>query len=302
MLPVPITRSRKVAITLRVMLLFSITLRVMIPLSITRSVMATLLPVPITRSVMATLLPVSITRSVMATLDESTMPTQPPSLLIDLFDPDQDVGIVYRRLPHWSQAGTLCFITWRTFDSIPAAVLQQWLDERKQYLERYGIDPSAEDWGSHLNRLPLTARNEFHRRFSDRWNDHLDACHGACVLRRPELSRIVADSLRHFDNQRYNLTDFVIMPNHVHVLVAFPDEDSLLKQCESWKHFTATQINRHLGQKGRFWQQDGFDHLVRSQKQFDHLRSYIADNPRRANLGSGEFVHFSKTLEPSRGA
>jgi len=110
------------------------------------------------------------------------------------------------------------------------------------------------------------------------------------------MPEIVAKSLHHFDGERYELTDFVIMPNHVHLLVAFPDEEALLKQCESWKHFTATQINRSLGQKGRFWQQDGFDHLVRTPEQFVRFRRYIADNPRRARLSAGEFVLYSKPL------
>jgi type I restriction enzyme R subunit len=71
---------------------------------------------------------------------------------------------------------------------------------------------------------------------------------------------------------------------------------ALLKQCDSWKTFTATRINRMLGRKGRFWQQDSFDHLVRSAEQFHFLRGYIADNPRRANLRLGEYVHWSKAL------
>src|SRR5262249_42572849 len=100
----------------------------------------------------------------------------------------------------------------------------------------------------------------------------------------------------------YDLTDFVVMPNHVHLLAAFPDETTMLEQCESWKHFTATRINRRLGQKGRFWQQDGFDHLVRSSEQFQHFRHYIADNPRRAHLNRGDFVHYSKAQESSRSA
>ena len=112
----------------------------------------------------------------------------------------------------------------------------------------------------------------------------------------------MADSLLHFDGDRYDLTDFVVMPNHVHVLVAFPDESSMLAQCDSWKHFTTTQINRALGRKGRFWQQDGFDHLVRSVEQFEYLRRYIAENPRRANLQLGEFRHFSKPTYRSRSA
>src|SRR5205085_2067391 len=106
--------------------------------------------------------------------------------------------------------------------------------------------------------------------------------HGECVLRRAEFSEEVAKSLRHFDGDRYDLTDFVILPNHVHILAAFPDEAAMLAQCDSWKHFTATKLNRALGRKGRFWQQDGFDHLVRSVEQFAYLRGYFADNPRRA--------------------
>ncbi|MBX9677991.1 MAG: hypothetical protein K2X38_04445 [Gemmataceae bacterium] len=48
--------------------------------------------------------------------------------------------------------------------------------------------------------------------------------------------------------------------------------------------------------KGRFWQQDGFDHLVRSQAQFDYLREYFAKNPEKAMLKDGEFVTYSKSL------
>jgi REP-associated tyrosine transposase len=116
------------------------------------------------------------------------------------------------------------------------------------------------------------------------------------VLRQPALSQIVTDSLLHFDGDRYELTDFVVMPNHVHLLVAFPDEESMLRQCDSWKHFTSTQINPALGRKGHFWQQDGFDHLVRSVEQFEYLRRYIADNSRRARLRPDEYRHLSKPI------
>ena len=145
-----------------------------------------------------------------------------------------------------------------------------------------------------MHQLDAKLIQEFRLLLSDRWNDHLDECHGAFVLRKPELAKIVADSLRFFDGDRYEVTDFVVMPNHVHLLVVFPDEESLLKQCESWKHFTATKINRVLRRTGRFWQYDGFDHLVRSQEQFDYLRTYIANNPLRAKLTPGEFVHYTK--------
>ncbi len=165
---------------------------------------------------------------------------------LQVFDPKQEVLIVERRLPHWSQAGTLSFITWRTWDSIPKSVLNRWLGERCEFLKRYGIDPCASNWAQQLQQLPLENQEAFQHTFAKRWNDNLDACHGACVLRSPALARIVADSLHHFDGNRYELTDFVVMPNHVHVIAAFPDKHSMLAQCDSWKHFTATLINREL--------------------------------------------------------
>jgi type I restriction enzyme R subunit len=88
------------------------------------------------------------------------------------------------------------------------------------------------------------------------------------------------------------------MPNHVHLLVAFRDEEAMLMQCESWKRFTAVKINRFLMRKGRFWEQDGFDHLVRTDEHFQHYRRYIARNPMLARLAAGEFIHFSKPLSP----
>jgi type I restriction enzyme R subunit len=215
------------------------------------------------------------------------------SFPMDVFDPDQEVGVILRRLPHWSQPGTITFITWRTWDSLPERVIRQWQSEGDAWLKKRGIDPSAPDWQNQLQRQDVSLVKEFKRILADRWNDHLDDCHGACVLRRPELSGIVADSLRHFDGDRYELTDFVVMPNHVHILAAFPCTEGLLAQCESWKHFTATKINRLLGRKGRLWQQDGFDHLVRSQEQFVYLRGYLANNPKKAKLKPDEYRVYS---------
>ena len=129
---------------------------------------------------------------------------------------------------------------------------------------------------------------EYHDRFTTRWHEELDAGHGECVLQRPEIARIVHDSLRHFDGDRYEMISFVIMPNHVHLLACFPDKAAMLEQCESWKHYTGSQINRRLGTHGRFWQQDAFDHLVRHEGQHRRLLDYIAQNPVKARLRLSE--------------
>jgi putative transposase len=200
-------------------------------------------------------------------------------------------------LPHWSQPGVVTFITWRTIDSMPRFRLDEWYSERAAWLRHHSIDPSHPHWRAQLHRLEPSLSKAFLKQSWSRWHDILDAGHGECPLRNPEIAEIVANSLRHFDRSRYILFDFVIMPNHVHLLVSFADSDSLLKQCESWKHFTATKTNQRLKQTGRFWQVDAFDHLVRSAEQFDYYRDYIAKNSVRAGLQPGEYVHYTLQSE-----
>jgi putative transposase len=211
------------------------------------------------------------------------------------FSATDSVKITQRRLPHWAQAGTVTFITWRTRDSMPAPVVEKWHQERDEWLRQHSIDPSIESWKAKLEELSSEDIEEFHETFTTRWHDELDHCHGACVLRRPALSRIVRDSLLYFDGDRYDMHGFVVMPNHVHVLVAFENEDAMLPQCESWKHFMASRLNAVLENKGRFWQEDAFDHLVRHGAQYLRLQRYLAENPVKARLLAGEYVLYQKT-------
>jgi putative transposase len=212
------------------------------------------------------------------------------------YDPREEYTVVWRKLPHWVQAGTVSFVTWRTWDSMPTTVIRGWQAERDAWLRRHGIDPAMPGWEALVQNWPIQRVREFQRFLSDRWGKHLDCLHGECALRLADCHGIVAESLRHFDEDRYRLCDYVVMPNHVHLLAAFADDEAMLAQCESWKHYTARQINRILGRTGRFWEQDAFDHLVRSPDEFERLRRYIAENPRSAGLKPGEYVHYSKEL------
>ena len=139
--------------------------------------------------------------------------------------------------------------------------------ERHYVLRRFQLDPHG-DWKSQVGRLPATVRGRVQWSLFQISDEKLDAGYGACILRRPELSKIVEDSLLYGDGDRYVLTDAVVMPNHVHLLAAFRDEEALVAQCTSWKRFTATRINAALSQRGPFWQVEQFDHLVRSEEQF----------------------------------
>lgn len=207
----------------------------------------------------------------------------------ELFDPKASLAISEHYRPHWSQAGAIVFITFRAADSIPCDVLQRWEKEKNEWIARH--TQAEPPWRVALPRLDPQLRNRFNREFNRCREDFLDTCHGACVLRQPKLAKIVSDSLLYFDGDRYRMGDFIVMPNHVHLLASFTTEESMVKQCGSWLHYTARQINLVLGQKGKFWQQEPFDHLVRSPEQYEYLRDYIRDNGKKAGLGEGEYLY-----------
>ena len=211
-------------------------------------------------------------------------------MLGELFDPTTEFSIHEHCRPHWSQTGAVVFITFRTADSIPKEVLQRWEREKGDWLIKHGIAYDRH-WSEILLTLDTKLRTQFKKTFNRHREDFLDTCQGTCVLERRELAQIVYDSLLHFDGQRYRMGDFVVMPNHVHLLCVFASEEALGTQCDSWLHYTAYRINTKIEGKGKFWQQEPFDHLVRSPEQYEYLRKYIADNGIKAGLREDQYLH-----------
>jgi REP element-mobilizing transposase RayT len=91
-------------------------------------------------------------------------------------------------------------------------------------------------------------------------------------------------ALRHGERElhRYNLHSFVVMPNHVHLLVT--PHLFAAKWLGPLKGFTAHQANALLGTHGPFWQDESYDHLARTDTEFDRIRAYIEQNPVKAGL------------------
>ncbi|MBC8372746.1 MAG: transposase [Planctomycetes bacterium] len=202
---------------------------------------------------------------------------QPPEAASRVyFDPLSPVGRLKGNLPHWRQDGATYFVTFRLADSIPQAKLRQWITERKQWLE---LHPAPHD---------TDLQREFNQLFTQRFLKWLDAGYGECILAGPDVRGLVADALRHFDGQRYRLADWVIMPNHVHMLVSPIGDRKLSSVLQSLKSFTAHGINRLLGRRGTIWQKESFDHIVRSVESFLWIARYIQDNPR--SLGSATYT------------
>ena len=193
---------------------------------------------------------------------------------------DKTAGIlVWRRnLPHWEQPGCTYFTSWRLADSIAREQREILREERSEWLKHH-----PKPWS-------INEYNQYHRYFTERIEQWLDSGHGSCVLKEPPLGQEVSDSLHHFDQERYVLDEYVIMPNHVHVLVKPGPGHDLGDLLQSWRSYTALQINRKLGQSGQLWMDEPFDHAVRSWEQLCYFRSYIKNNPMKAGLHEGECI------------
>jgi putative transposase len=110
---------------------------------------------------------------------------------------------------------------------------------------------------------------------------------GPVYLRRPEIAAMVAEAIRYRDTAtgHYRLDAYVVMPNHVHMLITSCVQVSLLMQ--SLKRFTARQGNRMLARTGEpFSQDESYDRLVRNQTEFERIAAYIETNPVTAGLVS----------------
>ena len=73
------------------------------------------------------------------------------------------------------------------------------------------------------------------------------------------------------------------MPNHVHLLATAQAHVS--KFMRRLKGYTARQANQLLSRTGQaFWQEESYDHLVRTPEEFRNIEAYILNNPVKAGL------------------
>jgi len=82
--------------------------------------------------------------------------------------------------------------------------------------------------------------------------------------------------------KHYELHAYVVMPNHIHLLIT--PLVPVSKIMRSLKKLTAREGNRILGLTGPFWQDESYDRLVRDETEFERIAHYIESNPVKAGL------------------
>ena len=165
-------------------------------------------------------------------------------------------------LPHWDFAKSVQAITFRLADSVPKKTIKSW----KRELASLPDDKQRQE--------------QLHRLIAH----HEDAGHGEAVLADPACASLVQNELIRKHAGSYKLIDWVIMPNHVHVLVRLLNGYSLTPVVQRWKGASAVHINRHLNRSGKLWESDYYDRCIRDMDHYHDSIAYIRNNPMKAGL------------------
>ena len=156
-----------------------------------------------------------------------------------------------RNLPHWQPEDAALFVTWRLHGTMPNKPDVIGLPPGKAFA---AID-------SALAKAP-----------GPKW------------LADTRVAQCVADTLQYAQDQLhlYNLLAWVIMPNHVHILI--DPKVPLPRIMQSVKNFSAKTSNQLLGRSGPFWQDESYDNWARNANEIGRIMDYIELNPVSAGL------------------
>jgi REP element-mobilizing transposase RayT len=202
-------------------------------------------------------------------------------------------------------------ITYRLADALPVAVVRRLAEElglttaredRPRPQAKVSIEVDADDpcgggndavsaragrprpQGKALS--PEDGDEERRRAYRKKVEAWLDSGHGACILREPRVAAMVQENLLHHAGSRYHLGAWVVMPNHVHVLIRVQETWPLERIVHGWKSFTGKRIKDLLGIPAPIWQGEYWDRYIRDEAHWQKTRLYIEENPVAARLVS----------------
>ena len=183
------------------------------------------------------------------------------------------VRFTRRNLPHWEVEGGRYFITVRCADSLPREVTLRLLEVQQAL---HAVEPRSEVYA------------QLQRRYFATMEKHLDAGHGACVLRISGAAEILVAEFEALAEWQVAVPHLTIMPNHWHALmVPAPGcVHSLSDIMKRVKGRSALGIRAKLGGRGAVWQREWFDRWMRSDAEWEKCVAYIRNNPVKAGLAS----------------
>jgi putative transposase len=192
-----------------------------------------------------------------------------------------------RHLPHFYPPDAIYFITARLADSLPPSVVERAQEERRILYSRQPREKKRiSGFPQYIDEM------EWWEKIIERGNKN------ARWLADPRVASLVGESIHYRDGKDYDLVAYTIMPNHMHIVFGIGQYDLLERPSAalplsgkqvsgimmSMKRHTALEANKLLGRKGSFWQDESYDHVVRSGEELGRIIEYVLDNPLKAGL------------------
>ncbi len=110
---------------------------------------------------------------------------------------------------------------------------------------------------------------------------------GMRLLQSERNANLLIDVLRSLAAERkFELHDFVIMPDHVHLLLTIHDEMTIEKAMQFVKGRFSYRLKQEFGYLGEVWHRGFTEEQVMTQESFNAHRAYIAQNPVKAGLAA----------------
>ncbi|KAB2674494.1 MAG: hypothetical protein DVB31_02095 [Verrucomicrobia bacterium] len=171
--------------------------------------------------------------------NRSPRPATPPSTTGSPPPPNR------QRDPHpdASEGGPLTFsLQIRLADSLPPGGIDSWRAEIEEAAARENLEEI-----------------EVRRRLARRIQDELNAGHGSCWLRQPEIAGMVAECIRASHGHHHQVRAWVVVPNRVHAVVTLATGADIMALVRQWKATTAREAGQRLDVDPReFWDRGAF--------------------------------------------
>lgn len=173
-----------------------------------------------------------------------------------------------RNLPHLYYNEGIYFVTFRLYGSIHLNELKQL---QKQIQDNQRLQPHEQK--KLFKKYDLLLDNQQNRIQHLQENEIMDIC---------------KSSIHYHDGKEYELICYCIMPNHIHLIFELINKNKLVGDIVgSIKKYIARRANKVLKQKGKFWQTESFDRLIRDEVELYFTIKYVLMNPVNAGLVSG---------------
>ncbi len=179
---------------------------------------------------------------------------------------EEEIAIHGDHLPHWNQSDTYVFLTFRLSDSLPKEMQEEIKSKREIWMRAHPLPWDEE------------TELEYHKIFTHKIEEWLDNGYGCCILRDPKASNVVLATMNHDDGIKYDLIDYVIMPNHVHASVRLIGDTKVENLMQEWKSVSSHKLRKQIGSGWCGWMEKYHDRIIRNEEHLKNVIAYIYKN------------------------